>query len=76
MESPDSVPWSNIIQTALAISFGLWAWLLKKFGEAHVSTIKELVSEMKGVRLEMVKLSERVRAVELHQEWLRERDVP
>ena len=69
----DSVPWANIIQTALAISFGLWAWLLKKFGEQHITTIKELASELKEMRKELGRLTERVHAVELRQEWVQER---
>lgn len=69
------IPWSNIIQTILAISFGSWAWLLRKFGESHITTIKELASEIKEMRRELNRLTERVQAVEVTQKWLHKDDV-
>ena len=60
----------NVVQTVLAVSFGLWAWLLKKFGEQHIITIRELAFEIKEMRKEMTRISERVHAVELRQEWM------
>jgi len=73
--SPDPFNWGGIVQTVLAISFGLWAWVLKKFGEQHVTTIRELVTELKELRRELVKLSERVHAVELRQDWMQEMEI-
>ena len=68
--SPDTWTFSNIIQTTLAISFGMWAWLLKKFGEEHITGIKEMSNEMRELRKEFMTISERIQRVEIKQEWM------
>ena len=68
------LPWDSIIQAALAATFATVAWLVKKFGEQHILTIKELAKELKEMRKELSKLTERVQAVEIKQKYWHESD--
>ena len=47
---------------------GFLIWLLKKFGEQHLLSMKELASELKEMRKELNTLSTRVTAVEIRTE--------
>ena len=62
----------HLLEVVVAITFGAWAWVVKTLGTQHVATIKDVVYELKELRMEMMKLAERVHAVELRQEWDRE----
>lgn len=61
------IPWSQIIGFMLTAAFGLWAWVVKKFGEAHVESVKELAVELREMRRELNNLAERVKVVEVTQ---------
>lgn len=43
---------------------GIVVWILKKFGEQHLASMKELASELKEMRKELNVLSTRVATVE------------
>ena len=58
----------NFVEMILAISFAMWAWLLRKFGEQHVNTIKDIVTELKEMRKEMMHFNERLGRLETLQE--------
>lgn len=61
-----SIPWSQVITALLTGAFAIWAWTIKKFGEQHIATLKELTNEMKEMRKEVNDLSVRVAVVEAH----------
>jgi hypothetical protein len=55
------------------IGYGIMAfvaWLLKKFGEQHLSSMKELAQELKEMRKEINILATRVTAVEIRTHML------
>lgn len=64
MEPTLHLPWDTIISFILAASFGLWSWVLKKFGESHIESIKELANELKELRKDVNRLEVRVAIVE------------
>ena len=45
----------------------LFTWVLKQFGEQHLSSIRELASELKEMRKDLNILAERVKIVEVTQ---------
>jgi hypothetical protein len=49
---------------------GVVVWILKKFGEQHLSSMKELANELKEMRKELNVLSTRVTAVEIRTHML------
>ena len=60
--------WQPIGGFILSASFGAWAWVVKRFGEAHIESIKELAVELREMRKDINALSERLRVVETVQE--------
>ena len=62
-----TVPWTQIIGFVLSISFGAWAWVVKKFGEQHIESVKLLATELKEMRRDITSLAERIRVVEVVQ---------
>lgn len=64
------IPWSSVIQAILAASFGAWAWLLKSMGNRHLESIEDLAKEMREMRKEVSKLTERLVRVEARQDYL------
>ena len=50
---------------------GFFVWILKKFGEQHLVSMKELANELKEMRRELNALSTRVTAVEIRTEKMR-----
>ena len=46
------IPWGGIVQVMLAGAFGLWAWVVKAMGSAHIKTIDNLALEVKELRHE------------------------
>lgn len=64
MEPALNIPWDTIVAFVLAASFGLWSWVLRKFGESHIESIKELASELRELRKDVNRLEIRVAVVE------------
>lgn len=61
------IPWSQLVGFMLTAAFGLWAWVVKKFGEQHIESVKELAVELREMRRDLNTLSERVKIVEVVQ---------
>lgn len=61
------IPWTSIVGFILSASFGAWAWVVKKFGEQHIESVKELAVELREMRRDLNSLSERVKVVEVVQ---------
>ena len=59
-----SFPWSQVVTAALTIAFALWAWVIKKFGESHVESLKELSQELREMRHDINALYVRIAVVE------------
>jgi hypothetical protein len=60
-------PWQSIIGTLVAAAFGAWAWVVKKFGEQHIESVKSLSTELREMRRDINSLAERMRVVEVVQ---------
>lgn len=60
-------PWASVVGFILSASFGAWAWVVKKFGEQHIESVKELAVELREMRRDLNQLSERVKVVEVVQ---------
>ncbi len=65
---PHGISWEVIIGFILSTSFGLWAWVVKKFGEQHIESIKLIGDELKELRKELNCLTGRVQVVEFAQQ--------
>ena len=77
VHSISEVPWASVIGFLLSAAFGAWAWVVKKFGEQHINSVKELALELREMRRDLNSLSERVRVVEVVQgHYHPERDEP
>lgn len=64
------VEWAAIFKF---VGYGLLTaviWILKKFGEQHLVSMKELANELKEMRKELNVLSTRVTAVEIRTHML------
>lgn len=61
------IPWSQVIGFMLTVAFGIWTWVVKKFGEQHIESVKELAYELREMRRDLNSLSERVKVVEVVQ---------
>jgi hypothetical protein len=59
------VEWKEIFKFIGYGIFAVMVWLLKKFGESHLASMKELANELKEMRRELNALSTRVTAVEI-----------
>ena len=62
------IPWTQIIGFMLTAAFGVWVWVVKAFGEAHIESVKELAVELREMRKDLYRLSERVTKVEVQME--------
>jgi hypothetical protein len=62
------VPWTQIIGFILSASFGAWAFVVKKFGEQHLTSLRELAIELREMRKDLNILGERVKVVEVIQQ--------
>lgn len=62
------IPWSQIVGFLLTAAFGSWAWVVKKFGEQHIVTIRELATEIREMRKELNVITTRVAKIEFAQE--------
>ena len=60
------VEWKEIFKFIGYGIFAVMVWLLKKFGESHLASMKELANELKEMRRELNALSTRVTAVEIN----------
>ena len=60
--------WQPIVGFILSASFGAWAWVVKRFGEAHIESIKDLAIELREMRRDINALAERLRVVEVVQD--------
>lgn len=64
------VEWREVLKF---VGYGLFAamvWILRKFGESHLESMKELAQELKEMRKEINILSTRVTAVEIRSHML------
>lgn len=52
----------------LSVSFGLWAWVVKKFGEQNLQSIKDMVTEIKELRKDLNTVMMRVQVIEFRQD--------
>jgi hypothetical protein len=64
---PHGISWEVIIGVILSTSFGLWAWVVKKFGEQHIESVKLLGTELKELRKDLNFLAGRVQVIEFAQ---------
>jgi hypothetical protein len=60
-------PWTELVGVVLSVSFGAWAWIVKKFGEQHIESVKGLATELREMRRELNQLAERMKVVEVIQ---------
>lgn len=65
-----TIDWSAIVGFFLTAALSVWAWVVKKFGEQHIETLKDLALEIREMRKELNKLTERVIAVEIRQNYM------
>lgn len=63
-----SIPLAQITGLLLTAAFGLWAWVVKKFGEQHIESVRELAAELREMRKDINSVKERIRVVEVVQE--------
>jgi hypothetical protein len=61
-------PWTELVGVVLSVSFGAWAWIVKKFGEQHIESVKGLAVELREMRKELNQLAERMKVVEVIQQ--------
>lgn len=66
---------SDIVMGVLSLSFGLWAWVVRKFGEQHIESVKQLATELREMRRDLNGLAERVKVVEVVQQHYHPKDV-
>ncbi len=69
--SIESVPFSWVTDFFKAVIAGLLAltvWLLRKFGEQHLETIKELTAEVRVMHQSIQSVSDRVTKIEAWRE--------
>lgn len=68
-----NVEWTEIFKFVGYGIFAILVWILKKFGEDHLLSMKELAVELKEMRKELNVLATRVTAVEIRAEhWQRD----
>ena len=70
-----AIEWKEVLKVLGYGLFAIMVWILKKFGEDHLLSMKELAIELKEMRKELNVLATRVTAVEIRTEKLR-RDEP
>lgn len=70
-----AIEWKEVLKVLGYGLFAIMVWILKKFGEDHLLSMKELAIELKEMRKELNVLATRVTAVEIRTENLR-RDEP
>lgn len=69
-EFPSLIPWiSQAIGFLLTAAFGLWAWVVKKFGEQHIESVRELANELREIRKEVNSITARVQTIEYIQRF-------
>lgn len=62
-----TIPWTEIIGGLLTLAFTSWAWVVKKFGEQHIASVKELAIELRELRKDVNSLTARMQVVEFAQ---------
>jgi hypothetical protein len=70
-----AIEWKEVLKVLGYGLFAIMVWILKKFGEDHLLSMKELAIELKEMRKELNVLATRVTAVEIRTEHIR-RDEP
>ena len=65
------VEWREIFKFVGYGFFAIFIWVIKKFGEDHLLSMKELAVELKEMRKELNVLATRVTAVEIRTEKMR-----
>ena len=58
---------ASTIGLLLTVAFGLWGYVVKKFGEQHIESVKELAIELRELRKDVNGLMARVQVVEFAQ---------
>jgi hypothetical protein len=66
-----AIEWKEVLKVLGYGLFAIMVWILKKFGEDHLLSMKELAIELKEMRKELNVLATRVTAVEIRTEKLR-----
>ena len=56
--------WGEVFALLLAASFGLWAWVLKTFGNRHIESMDSLTDELREMRRDINGVLVRVAVLE------------
>lgn len=58
----------HVVAVLVSVAFSVWAWVIRKFGDQHIETLKEVARDLRTMSQDISEIKTRLAIVEFKQE--------